>query len=345
MKGFLTSQEVFVLKEGHRASRQRRYADRIKSILLLNKGYSFEETADILMVDDSSVRRWNSQYQAHGIDVLIEDNYQGSSAHLLPFQEVELDIYLQENTFLTAKEVVAFVEDKYGISYSVSGITQLLHRLGFTYKKAKKLPGKANAERQKAFAEEYQQLKANKKPQDQIYFMDGCHPLHNSVAAHCWIKKGTEKALKSNTGRKRININGAYNLEKHEVVYQEDERINAESTCKLLDKISRRQAIGRIYIIADNARYYRSKIVRAYLEAHPRMEIVFLPPYSPNLNTIERLWRLLKKKVLYNRYYQSYEDFRNACLGFLEGIGKYKEELKALMTDKWEIIDANLSQS
>ena len=297
------------------------------------------------MVDDSSVRRWHSQYQGYGIDVLIEDNYHGSATHLLPSQLSEFDDYLQVNTFLTAKEVVGYVELKYGVSYSVSGMTSLLHRMGFTYKKAKKLPGKANAERQQEFVEQYQQLKTIKKPEDQIYFMDGCHPLHNSIAAYCWVKRGSEKELKSNTGRKRININGAYNLEKQEVIYQEDERINAESTCKLLDKTTRQQPTGMIFIIADNARYYRSKIVRAYLEAHPRMEIIFLPPYSPNLNTIERLWLLLKKKVLYNRYFESFDQFRKACIDFLEGIGKYKKELESLMTDKWEIIDANFSQS
>ena len=50
-----------------------------------------------------------------------------------------------------------------------------------------------------------------------LYFMDGCHPLHNSIAAYGWIKKGTEKALKANTGRMRLNINGAYNAENQTV--------------------------------------------------------------------------------------------------------------------------------
>jgi transposase len=314
MQSFLTYEEVRVLKEGHIASRQRRFADRIKSILLLNKGYSYEETSDILMVDDSSVRRWYKQYLAYGIDPLIEDNYSGSSPHLLPCQARELSNHLDSNIFLTAKEAAAHVAQKYEVSYTVSGITSLLHRLGFVYKKAKKIPGKADAGKQKVFVEEYQELKTNKKLEDQIYFMDGCHPLHNSIAAYCWVKKGQEKELKSNTGRKRININGAYNIENQEVIYWEDERINAQSTCKLLEKISNHQISGMIYIIADNARYYRSKFVNQYLDKHQRVKIIFLPPYSPNLNTIERLWLVLKKKILYNKYYESFTDFRQACL-------------------------------
>jgi transposase len=195
MQGFLTYEEVRVLKEGHIASRQRRFADRIKSILLLNKGYSYEETSDILMVDDCSVRCWYKQYLEYGIDPLIEDNYSGSSPHLLPYQATELSNYLDSNIFLTAKEAAAHVVQKYEVSYTVSGIMSLLHQLGFVYKKVKKIPGKADSGKQKVFVEEYQELKINKKPEDQIYFMDGCHPLHNSISAYCWVKKGQEKEL------------------------------------------------------------------------------------------------------------------------------------------------------
>ena len=197
MKDFLSSQEILVLEEGHRASRQRRYADRIKSILMLNKGYSFGEIADILMVDDSSVRRWYRQYHQGGIDLLVENNYRGSNPSLLPFAQKELETYLEQHTYLTAKEVAAYVKISFGVDYSIAGITELLHRLGFVYKKAKKLPGKADGAKQKEFVERYEQLKANKKVEDQLYFMDGCHPLHNSVSAYGWIKKGKVKEIKS----------------------------------------------------------------------------------------------------------------------------------------------------
>ena len=83
MNNLPASQQIHLLKEAHRATGQRRYADRIKSILPLSKGYSFEETAAILMVDNRSIRKWKLGYDEHRIDQLLQDNYQGSSPKLL----------------------------------------------------------------------------------------------------------------------------------------------------------------------------------------------------------------------------------------------------------------------
>ena len=80
-------------------SDQRHYADRIKSMLLFSKGYSFREIAVILMVYDSSIRRWKFGYDEHGIDQLLWDNYQGSSAKLLPAELGQLEVYLKKTLF------------------------------------------------------------------------------------------------------------------------------------------------------------------------------------------------------------------------------------------------------
>jgi transposase len=79
-----------------------------------------------------------------------------------------------------------------------------------------------------------------------------------------------------------------------------------------------KQEKGRIYIILDNAMYYRSKVVKNFLEENSRIVFKFSPPYSPNLNIIERLWRILKKKVVYNKFYLKFEDFKKAVDGFFE---------------------------
>ena len=71
-------------------------------------------------------------------------------------------------------------------------------------------------------------------------------------------------------------------------------------------------AAKKITVILDNARYYRSKVVAEYLQ-NSRIELMFLPPYSPNLNLIERFWKFFKKQVLYNQYYGTFRQFKSAC--------------------------------
>ena len=168
--------------------------------------------------------------------------------------------------------------------------------------------------------------------------MDGVHPMHNSQPAHGWIKKGKQATLKTNTGRQRVNINGAYDLENHKVVVREDKSINAQSTIALLGQMIEGQPLGLLYVVLDNARYYRSRLVREFLEENPRVQFVFLPPYSPNLNIIERLWKFFKKEITYNKYHEKFSVFKEKSMGFFQNIEKYKPELQTLMTDNFELI-------
>jgi len=118
-------------------------------------------------------------------------------------------------------------------------------------------------------------------------FMDATHPQHNPVIACGWIKRGKEHPIKSNTGRRRLNINGAIDVQRMSAEIRFDDTIDAISTIALFEQIERANPLAkRITIICDNARYYRSKAVAEYLE-NSRINLLFSPPYSPNLNLIE----------------------------------------------------------
>ena len=339
MNDFLNDKEIDALKSLHRKA-DRKQRDKIKGILLLNRGYGYAEIAEILLIDQSTLWRWYESYVAGGVNGLLIDNYTGGTSKLTEYQQVKLIEHLENNVYLTAKEICAFVKKTYRVRYTPKGMTSLLHHLGFTYKKPKHIPGKADSEAQEAFIKKYRRLQKRKAPEDRIYFMDGVHPMHNSQPAYGWIKKGKEMVIKANTGRQRINLNGAYNLEDHTVVIQEAEMINSQSTVSLMMEMLRKQPLGLIYVIADNARYYRSQMVQQFVKSNKRIRLLFLPPYSPNLNVIERLWKFFKKKTLYNTYYEKFAVFRKYCLDFFKHIRKYKAELQTLMTDNFQIIQA-----
>jgi transposase len=340
MSGFLSPEQIVAYKKMHKKVQYLREGDRIKAILMLNKGLSYKEVAELLLIDDGTVRRWYRIFELEGIKTLLKDKYIGGTSKLSSAEQLELTTHLESRIYLSAKEVCSYVEAKYAITYTIKGMTSLLHQLGFSYKKPKHVPGKANQKAQEEFIEKYQQLKATKSSDDRIYFMDGVHPLHNSQPAYGWIRKGKEQTLKTNTGRMRVNINGAYDIENQKVIIREDESINSQSTIALLEQVLKEQRFGIIYIILDNARYYRSQMVKEFLEKNQRIQFVFLPPYSPNLNIIERLWRLFKKKTTYNKYYEKFAVFKEKCMGFFENIDEYKTELESLMTDNFQLIQA-----
>ena len=134
----------------------------------------------------------------------------------------------------------------------------------------------------------YKQIKASKGPNDPIYFADATHPQHNSIPSYGWIKKGQEKALKANCGRQRLNINGAINIETLEPTTGFYDTINTDSTIDLFSKIAAKHPDAKtIYIIVDNARYYRSHLLKQHVKG-TKIKLIFLSPYSPNLNLVHR---------------------------------------------------------
>jgi len=342
MNGFtLTQKEEIILRMAHKSIQDKRYVYRINAVILLGTGWTYDETAEALLLDEATLRNYVKNYQEGGVDALIANNYKGSSAKLSTEQLIELDIRLQENTYLTVDAIIASVEREYGVLYSTSGMTDLLHRLNFTYKKSKLVPAKADSKKQEAFLEELEKIRKNKDRNDPILYMDGVHPQHNTMLAYGWIKKGEDNVIKSNTGRQRVNINGALDAETHDVIVRDDESINAISTIELLKKIETFYPLAlAIYIICDNAKYYRSKLVRDFLNTS-KIQLVFLPSYSPNLNLIERLWKFMKKKILYNKYYEKFDAFKEATLGFFENIEQYKDELDSLLTNNFNLLDVN----
>jgi transposase len=340
MNGFeLTAKEIQELKLAHRTVKEKRAADRIKTIYLLGTGWTQKEVCEALLLDESTLRHYVKRYKEGGIKKLVSNHYLGGEAKLSAEELGQLDEHLQETLYLNAKSIVTYIEKTFNVSYGVRGVTELLKRLGFVYKKPKIIPGKSNPEAQKEFLEAYKSLKDQLKCDDKILFMDGIHPQHNTVSAYGWIKKGSIKEIKSNTGRQRLNINGALELGTCRVTVTLEETLNAITILSLLKKIRRvyRNA-GKIYIICDNASYYKSENTRL-VAAALNIELVFLPPYSPNLNLIERLWKFFRKKVMNNKYYEKFSDFKFAVdIFFNKEIKKYTSELRSLLTENFQII-------
>ena len=346
MRQFLSYHQKIELQRIHKYAKRNHEtakADRIKAILMLNDDYTYEQVAKALLLDDVSIRRYYQRYSVNGVDGL-KDNYKIVEGYLSKEQKQKLKIHLDNNTYRRAKDIVEYIKNYFKVTYTSKGVVPLLHKLGFTYKKPKSIPGKADSAKQQAFVAAYEKLKAIKGKDDPIYFMDAMHPHHNVEPAYGWIEKGKTKELRTNTGRKRVNINGALNGETHAVVFREDDSINAQSTIALFKQIeSMHSAATDIYIITDNAPYYRSCLVKEYV-ARSKIYIIFLPAYSPNLNLIERLWGFFRKEVC-SHYYDHFAEFRERTHNFLKNILDYKEQLNTLLNQKFEITGKHFLQT
>jgi len=336
MKNFtLTSNEIQELRAAHRSVlkvREAKAAYRINAVILLGTGWTLTEVSEALLLDDETLRNYAHHYKEEGLDGLLKTKYKGSQKKL---SEDELSILCEEldsTIYLNTTEICSYVRKTFGIEYTISGITDLLNTLNYVYKKPKLTPGLADLDAQEIFLEQFIRFMQDKKETDAVFFVDAVHPIHNSLASYGWIKRGQEKNLKTNTGRTRLNIHGAMNAETYETtIVSSESNVNTDSTLDLLGYLEELYPLAAtIYVILDNAKYHYSKEVQEWIKTS-RVKLVFLPPYSPELNLIERLWRVFKKKILYNQYYEKYSDFKTACLGFFENQNKYCDEISSIM--------------
>lgn len=175
----------------------------------------------------------------------------------------------------------------------------------------------------------------------ELIFFDPAHQVHNSINGNAWQFKGKKqtKEVKSNTGRRRINIIGGVNAITMKVTTLVTEENCDKKTIVTYMKKLRRQypKQNRIYMVLDNARYNRSKEVKEIAKSN-NIRLVYLPPYCPNLNLIERLWKYFKKEIVKNKYYEQFEEFVAAIITFFKTIHKKTEELTTLLNFKFGII-------
>ena len=310
---FLSDAERAQLMAQHRRERDKKICDRIKAVLLFDKGWSVAAIAEDLLLSEDAIREHINEYRE---SKKLKPENGGSTQKLSIEQSNELVAHLRGHTYLYVKDIIAYVQSTWPVTYSVPGMRNWLQRHGFSHKKPALVPGKANEEQQREWLAEYDRLKQSLPVDETIFFMEGVHPTHNVQPAYGWTQKGVRKEIPANSGRSRINLSGVIDIIDHKVLVQEDKMLNAEATIGFFQKIEEAYSgKTKIHIFCDNAKYYRNKAVTAYLESL-KIQLHFLLPYSPNLNPIERLWKWVKERVIYNTYYPEFEDFRLAVFGF-----------------------------
>jgi len=151
-------------------------------------------------------------------------------------------------------------------------------------------------------------------PKVQLWCEDEVHFQRHSSLTRMWAPKGRQPRVLSPSVRHKVGFFGALNLKTGQLVTQEAPTFNAQTFGDFIRYLLR-STRGKIWLILDNARWHRAKELKEFFEVHrQRLVFIFLPAYSPELNPIERVWRITRRKVTHNRYFPSIEDLRLALV-------------------------------
>ena len=312
---------------------------RIFAIIGYDDGQSIEELAETLRLSPFTVEQYLKKYNS---DSKTKNDPRGGRDSKLTSQEAqELERHLSEKTYLKVKDIVTYVENRFKKKYSRSGMTFWLAEHGFVYKQPQKIPGKSDPGEQAKFVEKYEELKKIIGPKDEIYFMDAVHPEYQSQAVCGWIKKGECKTLQTSGKQVRLHFAGALCLRNMKVIVSEYNTVDADAVIDFFKRLEKESAAPEIHVILDNAKAHKNRKVDEYLKKS-RIRLHYLPPYSPNLNCIERLWKILRERTTYNHYYPCAKDFFQAIRAFFtEAVSRMGGVLRSRINDKFQVIKLN----
>lgn len=327
------------LRQRIRKIKDRKIADRLRVVLYKAEGRSHKDIAGLLQIGINQVTKILNRYLEGDIESLCTDNYQGSKPKLTMEQQHLLTLELKTKIYNTAEQVIAWVEQQWSVHYGIRGMHYLLRRLGFTYKKNRLVPSKADPEAQRQFVQWFNQLRAELGPDDRIYFGDAVHVKHNAEAGYAWSPIGDPHLIPTNSGRQRYNVFGAYCTQTHDHLFTlTEENINQDTVIELLQRLrAKHPEHAKIYLVLDNASYNKALRVQTQAQAS-RITLKFQPPYSPNLNLIERLWKFMRKKFCKDKYRGTFNEFRQKLDAFFANLDQYRTELASLLAENFELV-------
>lgn len=337
MKIFITEQQKAELERLHDSSRDGRVRDRIKAILLASEGWSSAMIAQALRLHQTTIDHHISEFLNKG---KLKPENGSSDSKLSAEQTAFLISQLSDNLFHHTRDVIAFVTRTWNIIFSIPGMNKWLHRNGFTYKKPSGVPHKLSEEKQRQFIEYYKELKTT-VGDEPILFIDGVHPTQATKISYGWIRKGQKKAVKTTGSRTRLNIMGALNLKAlTSPLICEYKTINEYNVSLFLNEIRKvyPDYNQKIHVILDGAGYHRSQLVKDWAEV-VNIRLHYLPPYSPNLNPIERMWKLMNEHARNNRYFSSTREFREAISVFFnQTLPDIADSLTSRINDHFQVL-------
>lgn len=342
----LTPEQRKGIERRRKESLDRRIYQRLTAVLAVAAGKTREEVAELLGVSLSQLGEWLRVFRNEGIEALCTLHNKGDPGKLTPHQVEQLKGQVSTGCFRSSDQIRQWLEDTFHVTYKPSGVKDLLKRIGVSYHQVTGFLWKADPDKQKAFVQKYQRQKAHASRKEaghtRRYFVDACHPIWGlDLVYSCWLLVGQRLLVGMGGGRKRLNILGAYCPDDQEYLDLRLTRdnINGEQFVNFMRMLRGRHPEAQRFILyLDNAAYYGKPIVQEWLRRHREFHLEPVPPYSPNVNLIERLWRFLRQKAL-RRWHKTFEAMQEAVSAVLDHLEQYQDELATLMVDTFHIIE------
>lgn len=283
---------------------------RMHVIYMKSQGLPHKMIAVACNVSLNSITNFIKIYNKSGIEGLRQFYYHKPKSQL-ENHRTSIKEEFEKNPPLNSGEAAAKIKEMTGVKLSPTQTRTFMKHIGMSFRKMGHIPAKADPEKQAEFIEETLNplIKLAQQGLCLLFFVDAAHFVLRPFLCSLWCF--ARIFIKAPAGRQRFNVLGGINAITQKLEYYVNETyINAESVAEFMRNLREKYPLIPIYLVMDNARYQKCKLVMN-LALELNINLVFLPSYSPNLNIIERLWKFIRKKVLYGKYYENFQLFKN----------------------------------
>lgn len=301
---------------------------RYHALILVTQGYKYDEVSRILLLTEEAIRQWVTRDESHGLEGLQNHpNWGGAHGQrgLKPEELADLAQILQHEAMpgtpvgsgWTGKAIRQVIRERVGVSYSKSGVRNLLHLMGWSYQRGRRLYVRRRLEEQARFVLETEetlaQYAASGEPvvplagdQSKVYVEGTLARRWNPIGQQPLVADGARS-------KKAENIYGAIHLGTGEevssfVIDWQD----SEATIRWLELILEEHPHGQILLWLDQAPHHTSEEVQEWLAAHPRLTVIHFPAYTPEENPTEPTWKALKEEVSHHHWHETLADLSKA---------------------------------
>jgi transposase len=316
---------------------------KMEVLWLKSHGLTHRRIADLAGVSLRTVQRYLDDYLEGGLKSMRRCEWRGPKTELLRHEQ-SIQEYLWDHPPRNIKQAAKVIEEQTGVRRGLTQVRAFLKtHLGLRYRKVAAVPVppkktiEEHARDQAAFldSELGPALAEARAGRRAVFFVDAAHFVWAPFLGCLWCL--ARLFVRSATGRRRYNVLGALNAVTHDVVRVCNEGyVNAETVCALLRSLAGLGLRVPITVVLDNARYQRCELVQS-LARQLGIHLLFLPPYSPNLNLIERLWRFVRKRSLNSTWFDSFDQFQAAIDDCLNKMATdHKHEAAALFAHTFQ---------
>lgn len=294
--------------------------------------------AQIVGLHRDTVTDYVKKYNQGGLACIYKVGYGTNESKIEAYSQSLLS-YFESHPPHTINEAREKIKELTGIQRSPTQIRLWLKRHGLRYRKAGQIPGKVDKVKQAEYVQAVLNPLIERAQAEEIHllFMDAAHFVMGVFLCCLWSAKRV--FIKSSSGRKRYNVLGAVDaITKQVHTWTNESYINSNSIADFFHQLRiYYYDMKPIYIILDNARYQKCQFVK-YIAWQFNIQLIYLPPYSPNLNLIERLWKWVKKQTLYATYYEDFSQFKKAIDNSIYlANNNRKHEIQTLLNLKFQL--------